>query len=386
LLQKKIVIVTGELSGETHAAHLVRAIKDQTSLRFSGLGSAALAAEGVDIIHDYRDISLTGFTQIVTKGSKIKKAYQALKNHLDEVSPHLLILVDFGGFNLRLAAPLAKKLGIPIVYFIPPQVWASRRGRITRIKSLVDLVLCILPFEEAFYRERGIPVAYVGHPYARSVKETYSRDDFLSLVKADGRTPLITVMPGSRLKEVKKHMPVILQVAEHLDREVGRYTALLPVADSVGDNYIQSFVTRRNNIIPIRGHTYDCLKHSDAAIIKSGSSTLEAAILGVPSVVIYKMSYVEYLLGRMIVKVPHISLPNIIAGKEIFPEFIQSLDAGQIAKSVVSMLQSDTSPLKEEMDGVRKKLNISGPDPYRTAGNEIVRFLERTYGPLSETA
>ncbi len=386
MLQKKVVIVTGELSGEAHAAHLVRAIAALHPLQFSGIGSSALSAAGVSVIHDYRDISLTGITEIVTKAARIRHAYRTLKDHLVKTSPQLLILVDFGGFNLRLAAPLARKLGIPTVYFIPPQVWASRKGRIRRIRSLVDLVLCILPFEEAFYKSRGVPVTYLGHPYARSVRETHSRDAFLALVKADGTAPLITIMPGSRPREVRKHMPVLLQVAGHLDRELGRYTALLPVADSMDDHTIASFLKGRNNMIPVRGLTYDCLKHSDAAIIKSGSSTLEAAILGVPSLVIYKMSYVEYLLGRMIVEVPYISLPNIIAGKEVFPEFIQSLDPARIAKSLVSMLQNDRSIMTKELDRVRNKLGISGPDPYEKAGKEILRFLEHTYGPLPETS
>jgi lipid-A-disaccharide synthase len=386
LLSKKVVIVTGELSGETHAAHLVRAISASCPLRFSGIGSTGLAGAGVEIIYNYRNISLTGFSEIIKKTGQIGTAYRVLKEHLLSVSPHLLILVDFGMFNLRLAARLAKKLGIPTVYFIPPQVWASRKGRIKQIESRIDLVLCILPFEEPLYHERHIPVVYVGHPYVRSIKPIHSRETFRTLIKLDHEGPVITMMPGSRPNEVKRHMPVLLQVAEHLDRELGQHTILLPVADSLDEQAFTPFLRGRSNIIPVKGLSFDCLKYSDAALIASGSATLEAAVLGVPSVVIYKMSYIEYLVARMIVKVPYISLPNLIAGKEVFPEFIQFLDPERIAKSVVSVLKNDRSAVKKDLDLIRNKLGTSGPDPYETASKEILRFLESTYGPLSETA
>ncbi len=386
MVSRKVVIVTGELSGETHAAHLVTAVKASHPVHFSGIGSTALAASGVEVFHDYRNISVTGLTEVLGKAGHIRHAYKALKSHLISAKPHLVILVDFPDFNLGLAARAAKRLGIPVVYFIPPQVWAWRKGRIRQIKSRIDLVLSILPFEEALYRSHAVPVVYVGHPYARSIKESRSREDFLSLVNADRQGPIITMMPGSRINEVKRHLPVFLQVAERLDRELDRYTILLPVADSLDKAPIDSFIKRRKNIILVKGFTHDCLKHSDVALVKSGSSTLEAAVLGVPSVVLYKMSYLSYLVGRIVVKGPYISLPNIIAGKAVFPEFIQSCDPGLIAKSLISMLKTEVrSKVQRELDSVRDKLGTSGPDPYETAAKEIVRFLEQRYGPLSQT-
>lgn len=384
-MSRRVVIVTGELSGENHAARLVRALTNQCPLEFSGIGSTALARAGVDVIYDYRNISLTGLTEIVKKSGEIRNAYKVLKQHLLSIAPHLLILVDFGGFNLRLAARLAKRLSIPVIYFIPPQVWASRKGRIKKIKSLIDLVLSILPFEEPLYREHHIPVVYVGHPYARSVTPLYSRDAFHALIKLDREGPVITMMPGSRPNEVRRHMPVLLRVADHLDQELGPYTVLLPVADSLDEHVLAPYLKERHKIVPVRGLAHDCLKYSDAALITSGSATLEAAILGVPSLVIYKLSYVEYFLARLIVKVPYISLPNLIAGREVFPEFIQHLNAERIAKSVVSMLQNDRSEIQKELDRIRQKLDSSGPDPYEKASNKILEFLEHTYGPLPKT-
>jgi lipid-A-disaccharide synthase len=385
LLSRKAVIVTGELSGETHAVRLVRALTALCPMQFSGIGSTALADAGVDVICDYRKISLIGINEIFRKAGHIRTAYKVLKKHLVRVSPDVLILVDFGLFNLRLVAPLARRLSIPTVYFIPPQVWASRKGRIKQINSTIDLVLSILPFEEDLYREHHIPVRYVGHPYALSVKPLHSREAFRSLIGLEREGTVITMMPGSRVREVQKHMPVLLQVADRLDRELGTSTILLPVADSLDENILAHFLKGRKNIIPVKGLAHDCLAYSEVAVIASGSAALEAAVIGTPSVVIYKVSLVEYLLARMIVKVPYISLPNLIAGKEVFPEFVQSLDPERIAKSVLSMLRNDASAVRRELESVRNALTTAGPDPYAAAGKEILRFLEQTYGPLSQT-
>ncbi len=384
-MRRRAVIVTGELSGEKHAVHLVRALSAVCPFDFSAIGSTALTTSGVNVFYDYRSISLVGVVEIFRKAREIREAYRALKKEILQTRPDLVIFVDFGLFNLRLAAPLAKRLSIPAVYFIPPQVWASRKGRIDQIRSYIDLVLTILPFEEALYRKHGVRVAYVGHPYARSVKATYSKKEFLSFIKVPTDAPLITVMPGSRTNEIRRHMPAVLEIASRLDGILGQYNLLLPVADSLSQEVFGPFLSRRKNIFPVRGLAYDCLTHSDAALIKSGSTTLEAAILGVPSVVFYKVSYLEYLLARMIVQTPYISLPNIIAGKEVFPEFVQNLDPDRIAKTLVSMLKDDATDVRRELKQVQSMLAGDGSDPYATAGREILSFLEQTYGPLFQT-
>ena len=384
-MSRKAVIVTGELSGEIHGTHLVKALKESSSLQFSGMGSRRLLEAGVDVVYDYRDISVTGVSEVFFKARHLWRAYDTLKRHLLRASPDLLILVDFPGFNLMIART-AKRLGIPTVYFIPPQVWAWRKGRMERIKALVDLVLCILPFEEALYRDRGIPVKYTGHPFTETVKPLYTKEAFFSLLAIEGDAPVITMMPGSRLNEVEKHLPVLTRVVVHLQKHLGRFTVLLPVADTLDEGLFASFVGQAEGIIPVKGLPYDSLAHSDAAVIASGSAALEAAILGVPSLVLYKVSRLSFLIARMVVKVKHISLPNIIAGHEIFPEFVQSLDPERIAKTVVSMLNSDKSALQRELELVRKKLATSDRGPYRTASEHILQFLEQRYGPLPETA
>lgn len=376
----KAVIVVGELSGEIHAAELVRAVRKSADIAWSGIGSVRLAGAGVDIIHDYRDISLTGVSEVLAKAGRIWKAYRELKRHLIEKKPDLLVLVDFPGFNMRVAR-IARRLAIPTVYFIPPQVWAWRKGRIRQIKERVDLVLSILPFEEALYRRYGIPVKYVGHPFAQTVKPLYGKEEFFSLFRVKAGVPVVTVMPGSRQNEVKRHLPVLAEIVDRLGREIGPFNVLLPVAESVDEGCFAPLLRGRPFIIPVKGLQHDCLAHSDGAVIASGSATLEAAILGVPSVVLYRVSAMSYLIARMVVRVKHISLPNIIAGHEVFPEFVQSLDAEKIAKTVASMVNNDKSALRKEMEDLRKGLVISDRDPYSAAALEVLALLGRKIWP-----
>ncbi len=379
------MIVTGELSGELHAVHLVRAISDAVEMEFSGMGSTRLSDAGVNLVHDYRDISLTGLSEVFFKAGYIWKAYFALTRHLRETKPDLLILVDFPGFNLRIARA-AKRLGVPTVYFIPPQVWAWRKNRMKQMKSWIDLVLCILPFEEALYRENHVPARYIGHPFLHTVRPRYTKEAFRSMFAIREGVPVITIMPGSRQNEARKHMPVLTDVVRRLQGRMRRLTVLLPVADTMDEAFFAPLLGKTDGVIPIKGLPYDCLAHSDAAVIASGSATLEAAILNVPSVVLYRISGLSYLIARMVVHVSHISLPNIIAGREIFPEFIQSLDAERIANTVVSMVNSDKSAIQKEMEEVRKRLATPDHDPYNIARAEILQFLERRYGPLPETS
>ncbi len=381
----KAAIVSGELSGEMHAVHLVRALKDSVDIQFTGMGGPRLSDAGIDLVHDYRDISVTGVSEVFFKAGHLWKAYRALTRHLAETRPDLLILVDFPGFNMRIAKA-AKRLSIPTVYFIPPQVWAWRKGRIKQIKSHIDLVLCILPFEEALYREHGVPVKYIGHPFLQTVEPRYAKEAFFSLFSIKPDATLITVMPGSRPNEARKHLPVLMDVIRLLKKRIAGLTFLLPIADSMDEGFFAPSIRELEGIIPVKGLAYDCLAYSDAAVIASGSATLEAAVLGVPTVVVYKISRLSYLIARVLVRVSRISLPNIIAGREIFPEFIQSLDAERIANTVVSMVTSDTSAIRKEMDDVRQKLATPDADPYQIACAEILRFLERRYGPLQKTA
>jgi lipid-A-disaccharide synthase len=378
-----IVIVTGELSGEIHAAELVRAIKRSIPVELSGIGSQRLRDEGVNTIYDYANISLTGLSEIFSKLHHIKDAYGRLKEHLERTRPSLLILVDFPGFNLKVAR-LAKKLGIPVIYFIPPQIWAWRKKRILRIKEYVNKVICVLPFEKRLYEEYGIDVSYVGHPFVSTVKPVSTREDFFRKTGIEQGSVVVTIMPGSRENEILRHMPVLLQSVAIIKGQAERLAVLLPLADNIDGSVIERFSKELQDCIVIRGQSYDALAHCDMAIISSGSATLEAAILGTPSIVIYRISWFSYLIARMLVTIKHISLPNIIAGKEVFPEFIQHIPPEKIAEKALYMINNGKESIKKDIDEILERLGRY--DSYELAKDIVVKFLEKQYDTIPETA
>jgi lipid-A-disaccharide synthase len=383
LFNRKALVVTGELSGETHALHLLSAINELLPMHWTAVGSQQLKAAGVDILYDYREISVTGLSEVLPKMRQIWSAFRRLKRFLLETSPSLVLLVDFPGFNLRVAS-MARKLGIPTVYFIPPQIWAWRATRIERIKRDVDLVISILPFEKALYDQYGVPSVYVGHPFMASVKPGKPKERFLEEARLQGRSPIVTIMPGSRENEIARHLPVLLQVIERLRGTLKNMAVLLPVAQSINRSFIESFTRDYPEIQLLDGASLDALASSDIALIASGSATLEAAILGCPTIVIYKVSTLSFLVAKRLVKVAHISLPNLIAGHEIFPEYVQDLEPEGIAERALYMLNNDTAKIKNDLEAVRRKLGAS--DSYRLAGDAILHLLEQMYGPLFSTS
>ena len=376
---RKAVIVTGELSGETHALHLIQAINEILPLQWSGMGSARLQAAGVSIVHDYRDISLTGLTEIIRKVGHIWRAYSTLKRHLEEARPSLLVLVDFPGFNLKVAR-LARRLGIPTVYFIPPQIWAWHESRIGTLRQCVDLVISILPFEKALYDRHGVPAVYVGHPFMTTVRSAEPRDQFLARLGLSQRRPIVTLMPGSRQNEIRTLMPLIIEVVKYLRRTLPEMACLLPVAENIDRGFVGQLLHEETCITLLDGHAREALAASDAALVASGSATLEAAILDCPTVVIYKVSALSYFIARLVVNVKHISLPNLIAGREVFPEFVQRLEPQKIAERVLHVINNESGRMRNDMEEVRKKLGVS--DSYLNARDAAIRLLEQTYGPL----
>ena len=383
LFNRKALIVTGELSGEIHALHLLNAINALFPMQWSGVGSERLKAAGVDILHDYREIAVTGLSEVLPKMGQIWRAYRKLKQYLVESRPSLLILVDFPGFNLRVAG-IARKLGIPTVYFIPPQVWAWRKARINRIKRDVDLIISILPFEKALYDRHKVPCVYVGHPFTATVQATKPKSTLIEEWGLQQKWPIITIMPGSRKNEIARHLPTLLQVIRRLAGQLTNMAALLPIAENIDRSIIEAFTKGDPTLRLLEGASHDALAVSDIAFVASGSATLEAAILDCPTIVIYKISAFSFFVAKRLVKVDYISLPNLIAGKEIFPEYIQDLKAESIAEKALHVLHNETARMRNDMEEVRTKLGRS--DSYGLARDAVIRFLEQTYGPLPATS
>jgi lipid-A-disaccharide synthase len=250
----------------------------------------------------------------------------------------------------------------------------------SKIRERVDRVICVLPFEKVLYEKAGIRATYIGHPFLNTVRPICSKSDFLSKLGITDAHPIVTVMPGSRENEIAKHMPVLLDVIARLRKQFPNLAALLPLAENIDESMLDSYLSEESRIITVKGFPHDSLAYSDLALVASGSATLEAAILGTPTIVIYKVSPLSYALARMLVKVKHISLPNIIAGKEVFPEFIQRLKPEDIAEKAIYMLNNGRDQMTENIRQIRVKLGAF--DSYELAGKEIVNFLGRSNGTL----
>ncbi|MCK9228200.1 MAG: lipid-A-disaccharide synthase [Syntrophorhabdaceae bacterium] len=382
-INKKIFISTGELSGEVHACHLVECIRKTGHFSVSAMGSDRLAALGVEIVRDYRDISVTGLSEVLSHMLQIRRAFDDVKAYIRTDRPDLVVLVDFPGFNMRIAR-FARSLGIPVIYFIPPQVWAWKKDRLKKIKKYVNEVICILPFERELYFREGIVSTYVGHPFAHTVKPTLSREEFLKSINQPSG-PLLTIMPGSRRNEITRHIPVLSEIVTKIRHERPDIAIVMPVAESIHEAEFASFLEGIPGIIPIKGGAYDALAYCDAAIIASGSATLEAALLKAPTVIIYRISWLSYYIARMIVSVRFIGLPNIIAGKEVFPEYVQHLKPGTIANTALSMIDKGRRDFAGELGSIIDKLKVN--DSYGLAAGVVISFLEKEQGnePIPQT-
>ncbi len=331
-MNEKVMIIAGEASGDLHGANLVRAmLAERPGLSFSGMGGKDLIDAGVDVLFDAKKIAVVGLAEVFSHLPDIFAAQKILKTALKEKRPALLILIDFPDFNLMLAK-FAKKLGIPVFYYITPQVWAWRSGRVKTIASRVDQIGVILPFEEEFFRERGLDAEYVGHPLLDSVHTSMSREEFCAEHNISNDDLLIGLLPGSRKKEISGLFPTLLQTAERLQKSnesQRKIVFFVPLASTISkeeirDNGLNEFGNGLDVRI-IRENRYDMMAACDAAVVASGTVTLELALLETPMVVIYKVSNGTYKLGRLLVNknLTNFSLVNLIAGEEVVPELIQ---------------------------------------------------------------
>ena len=333
-----VMIIAGETSGDLHGARLVNAMQDRRdSLFFCGVGGSALKAAGVRVLVDISELAVVGFTEVFSKLPTILRSLAAVKKLLKVLKPDLLILIDFPEFNLNVAAA-AKKIGVPVLYYISPQIWAWRPRRVRRIAKRVDHMAVILPFEQRFYQDHQVPVTYVGHPLLDSgipdVNEILN-------AKTDS-TPVIGLLPGSRESEIIRHIPVMMETAALLKKRHQGIRFMLSHAPAVPREQFDDILARCHADVDFEVVSDDVehvFKQCHLVVAASGTVTLQAAIYGIPMVIIYKVSTLSYWLGRALVRVNNIGLVNLIAGKEIVPEVIQhEACASNIASQVSQML------------------------------------------------
>lgn len=377
------MIVTGEASGDAHAAKLVQAFREsfpEIDFEFFGATSRKLRAAKVETIVNTDDFSIVGLPEIARALPMFWKAFQKLKKTAIDRKPDAVILVDFPDFNLKLAKSL-KKQGLKIIYYISPQLWAWRKYRIKTIRKSVDLLLTILPFEKDWYRKHGVShIEYVGNPLVREVYSKLSKEEFCANHDLDTTKPVIALLAGSRHKEIARILPVMLETVSLMAQKNGEIQFVMALASSRKMSEIEAAKRKvsglSNNFIVVQDETREALNAADAAAVASGTATLETAIIGTPMAIVYKTSAINYKLLRPLISVEHFGLVNLIAQERLAKEFIQDEFTGKtLADELFSLLEKDNNrKMREKLNSVTEKLGHGGAS--KRAAQFILRELE----------
>lgn len=366
----KICVVAGEASGDIHASEVVRELRAiDPGLRAFGFGGDHLRREGVEIMHDIRELAVVGLFNVIKHLPMFRRVFDDIARRIESERPDAVLLVDFPDFNLRLAKR-CRAIGVPVVYYISPQIWAWRRRRVREIARNVDRMIVIFPFEETFYRDHGVSVAYVGHPLVEQLAE----------VRRTRPVPppdpfRLALLPGSRRMEVASLLPPMLDAVTELrrEREVEAYVVKAPTIDRTR---IDAIVAERG--VDVRVVEEDgriALADADLSLCSSGTATLESAVIGVPVIVVYRLGRLTYTAAKLLVKIPDFSLVNIVAGKRIVPELIQDdVNGVTIARAVRAMLAPQV--YAETLEGLREvRRRLGEPGAAKRAAGEIAAFV-----------
>lgn len=360
----QILISAGDPSGEMYAAQLATALRERTAAHIFGLGGPRMREAGVELIADSSEVAVVGISEVVRRLPGVWRAYRRLADEAARRRPALAILVDFPDFNLRLAHRL-HAAGIRCVYFISPQVWAWRSGRVHLIKRVVERVLCIFPFEEQFYRAASVPVDFIGHPLVDMAKPTMDRAAFCARFGLDAAQPTVALLPGSRASELRHNLPLIAETCVLVARDVPGCQFVLARAPNFSDADFGGIAGHLSARM-VAGATYDALAASDCAIVASGTATVEAALLGTPMAVVYRVSGATAFIARRLVRTPHFAMVNLIAGRRVVPEFIQDDFTPQAVATVIRRLlasPANRQEMQQALAQVRARLGPPGAIP-----------------------
>jgi lipid-A-disaccharide synthase len=375
---KKIMIMSGEASGDLHGANLAREIwKQDPAIAIYGVGSKQMQRAGVRMLADAKEISVVGITEVLTHLGVIYRVYALLKRFLKHERPDLLVLIDFPDFNIMLGKA-AQRLGIPVLYYISPQVWVWRKGRIKTIARLVKAMIVVFPFEVTLYEKAGVDVRYVGHPLTDVVQSDLTREQAKSALGLDASRRTIALLPGSRKSELTHLLPDMLAAAKILSTRFQDLQFILPVAPTLELSFVNTFVEQCGvSVRVVEGRVYDVLRASDAAIVTSGTATLETGLMAIPMVIVYRISAITYyIISRLVhAGLKHVGLVNIVADERLVPELIQEESTPQhMADAVARMLIDPVyyDRIRAGLDGVRKRLGDAGASARAAA---VVREL-----------
>lgn len=357
----RVLVIAGEASGDLHGSGVVRELKRRNpKIDIFGVGGDKMKQEGMELVYHVNELGFMGFVEVLKHIPVIRSVQQTLETLLSLRKPDVVLLIDYPGFNLRFAKR-AKKHGVEVVYYISPQVWAWHRSRVKTIKGIVDRMLVIFPFEVEWYRNEGVDAEFVGHPLLEELQVGLDRDGFFKRYGLDPSKRLLGLIPGSRVQEIEKIFPRMLKAAAQIAAERDMEVAVA-VAPTLEEKYFKTFYPV-GNVRLIRGATHEVMAHSDFALVTSGTATLETALLETPMVVVYRTSWLTYLLGRSLIQVKNIGLVNIVAGKMIVPECIQHRANAGILVRTALRLMDDTAAMetvRNELSLVRKKLGEPG--------------------------
>jgi len=393
----KILIVAGEASGDHHAARLVAAIKEELPrTEFLGVGGEALAAQGVRLLCPASELAVVGLLEVAGRLPAVFRALRDISRALKRERPRLVILVDFPDFNF-LVARLARIHRVPVMYYISPQVWAWRTYRVRTIARLVDRMVVIFPFEAEFYRERGVPAEYVGHPLMETLPALPSRTALLAEWGLDPRRFTLALLPGSRGSEIERHLPTMLQGAALIKQAIPETQFLLPLASTAPRGLVEEMV-QKNLAQPlpavleqagapappssglslkiVEGQSYAVLAAAHLAVVASGTATVEAALAATPTIIIYRLSPFTFAVGRRLVKVEHVGMANLLAGERLFPELLQHLFTPESLAAEVLSLVKDRERLEVIHQGLTRIIErLGGPGASRRAARVALELM-----------
>ena len=359
----RILISAGEASGDIHAAAVTAAIKKiDSSVEVFGMGGDALRNAGGEVLFDIKDHGVMGFVEVLKKLPDLFKLRDDFEKVMDERKPDCLITVDYPGFNMKLAK-LAHDKGIPVVSYIAPSAWAWHKSRAKKVAKIVDKVACIFPFEYDVYKEAGAHVEFVGHPLVDIVKPSMTKEEAMAFAGKEEGKKLILLMPGSRLMEIEKMLPTLLEAAKIIKKQLPEVSFVMPRAGTIPISLLEEKIQASGLDVKItEGNNYDLFSVADLALATSGTVTLEAALCGLGSVIVYKTNPVTYFIAKLLVNIPHIGLPNIVAAKSVVPELIQyDFTPAKVAQEALALLESErNAKMKEDLAYVKERLGKPG--------------------------
>lgn len=372
-MAKRVMMIAGEASGDLHGSGVVRELKRlDSTIEVYGVGGDKMKREGMSLVYDIRELGFMGFVEVIKHLPFIKTMERTLEQVLKYKRPDVLVLIDYPGFNLRFAA-IAKRYNVKIVYYISPQVWAWNKSRVKKMRELVDKMLVIFPFEVDFYNKEGISAEFVGHPLMEVLESKLDKVNFYKRYGIEEGKEIIALFPGSRLQEIEHIFPAMLRAAKAVASEM-TMTVVVGVAPTLDEKYFRTFYNTQG-VHFIKGATYELMQNSQFAFVTSGTATLETACFSTPMFVVYKTSWLTYLVGRLMVRVKNIGLVNIVAGKTIVPEFIQHrATAKNLKEAAVELLKDPArvTEMKQELSKIKGMLGTHGAS--RTVAENIIRM------------